>query len=245
MNRALTFASIILAAGIISLNGQAPGKPSPAAGEGIAVAIVYDTSGSMRDVAAAGAGVREPKYLIANRALQNIINRLQSFATQNPGRPVSAGLFVFSGNVARPAVPFGPLPTRALQDWVRSFAHPDGGTPLGQAVRTAGEAVLASAAGRRHILVITDGINTIGLDPATALTQLRADPRGQAAAIGVHFVAFDVAARVFDGVKKQGATVVSASDETQLNSQLQFILEKKILLEDEEPAPAKPRKPQP
>ena len=48
--------------------------------------------------------------------------------------------------------------------------------------------------------------------------------------------AFDVDAKVFDPVKKLGATVVGAADETQLNNQLQFILQKKILLEEEEPA---------
>jgi hypothetical protein len=53
--------------------------------------------------------------------------------------------------------------------------------------------------------------------------------------LSVHFVAFDVAAKEFAGVKKQGATVVAAADEKQLNSQLEFILAKKILLEDEEP----------
>ena len=43
-------------------------------------------------------------------------------------------------------------------------------------------------------------------------------------------------AKVFDPLKKLGATVVGAADEKQLNSQLEFILQKKILLEDEEPA---------
>jgi hypothetical protein len=40
-------------------------------------------------------------------------------------------------------------------------------------------------------------------------------------------------------LKRQGVTVVGAADEQQLNSQLQFILQQKILLEDEEPS--KPR----
>jgi len=44
-----------------------------------------------------------------------------------------------------------------------------------------------------------------------------------------------VNAKVFDGVKKLGATVLGASDESQLNSQLEFILQKRIRLEDEEP----------
>ena len=48
-----------------------------------------------------------------------------------------------------------------------------------------------------------------------------------------HFVAFDVDARVFAGVKKNGATLVSASDEKQLNDKLSFVLEEKILLEKE------------
>jgi hypothetical protein len=40
-----------------------------------------------------------------------------------------------------------------------------------------------------------------------------------------------VDAKVFNGVKKQGASVASAADETQLNSQLDFILQNQILLE--------------
>jgi hypothetical protein len=44
-----------------------------------------------------------------------------------------------------------------------------------------------------------------------------------------------VAAKVFDPVKKLGATVVGAADEKQLNTQLDYILQKKILLEEEDP----------
>jgi hypothetical protein len=53
--------------------------------------------------------------------------------------------------------------------------------------------------------------------------------------LSVHFLAFDVDARQFDPLKKLGATVVGAVDERQLNSQLEFILQRKILLEAEEP----------
>ena len=48
-----------------------------------------------------------------------------------------------------------------------------------------------------------------------------------------HFLAFDVAASAFAKVKKQGATVVSATNETQLKEQLSYIFEEKILLEKE------------
>jgi len=44
-----------------------------------------------------------------------------------------------------------------------------------------------------------------------------------------------VDAKVFDPIKKLGATVVAASDEKQLDTQLDFIVQRKILLEEEEP----------
>ena len=53
--------------------------------------------------------------------------------------------------------------------------------------------------------------------------------------LSVHFVAFDVDARQFSAVKRLGATVVGAADEKQLNTQLEFILKRQILLEEEEP----------
>ena len=89
------------------------------------------------------------------------------------------------------------------------------------------------------MLVITDGINTAGPDPAAAIPRLKQMAEQKQNRLSIHFVAFDVNAKVFDGVKQLGATVVGASDEAQLNSQLEFILEKKILLEDEEPTTKK------
>ena len=78
-------------------------------------------------------------------------------------------------------------------------------------------------------------MNTVGPDPASVLPGLKKQAEQRQAALSVHFVAFDVDAKVFDSLKKQGATVVGAANETQLNTQLGLILEKKILLEDEEP----------
>jgi hypothetical protein len=93
---------------------------------------------------------------------------------------------------------------------------------------------LDSPLGHKHILIITDGINTAGPTPATVLPRLKQQAAQQGTSFSVHFVAFDVDAKVFDAVKKQGATVVAAADEKQLNSQLQYILQQKILLEEEE-----------
>jgi len=67
------------------------------------------------------------------------------------------------------------------------------------------------------------------------MPKLKEQAAQKQSAFSVHFVAFDVDAKVFDPVKKLGATVVGAADEKQLNTQLEFILQRKILLEEEEP----------
>src|ERR1051325_10070094 len=209
--------------------------------EGLALAIVYDTSGSMREQVRDRNGKLSPKYVIANRALEAISTHIQTFTTNSTTggpRTIHAGLFVFDGTGAKQAVKFGPFEASTFQRWSQRFSAPEGGTPLGNALTAAGQAVLNSSLPRKHVLVITDGINTVGPDPAAVMPRLNQMAAQKQNRLSVHFVAFDVNAKVFDGVKKLGATVVGASDETQLNSQLEFILQKKILLEDEEP-PAK------
>jgi hypothetical protein len=220
------------------LAGLAP-FVSAAEEDGVALAIVYDTSGSMKDPVQDKAGHSSPKYLIANRALIAIARRIQTFATNSASgtpRKIDAGLFVFnSTSGAREAVKFGPFDAQALERFARAFANPSGNTPLGNSLQTAGETVLASPLSHKHVLVITDGQNTAGPQPSAIMPKLKQQAAEKHTSLAVHFVAFDVDAHLFDQVKKQGATVVSAADETQLNSQLEYILQRKILLEEEEP----------
>jgi hypothetical protein len=207
--------------------------------DGVALAIIYDTSGSMRETVRDSAGGRTPKYVIANRALSDVAKQIQDFASGSGAgtpRKVQAGLFVFQGDSARQAVQFGSLDAAALKNFARNFASPNGNTPLGNALTLAGQAVLESPLSRKHVLIITDGMNTAGPKPEDTMPRLRRKASEKGTTVSVHFVAFDVDAKVFDSVKKLGATVVGAADEKQLNTQLEFILQRKILLEEEEPA---------
>jgi hypothetical protein len=218
--------------------GQAAPRLAAAEEEGVALAIIYDTSGSMQDSVPDRNGGSAPKYVIASRALVAVADHIQAFVTNSPGgapRKVSAGVFIFKNNNAREAVPFGPFDADAIKKWAAGFSRPNGNTPLGNALNTAAQRVLDSPLSRKHVLVITDGINTAGPEPAKVMPKLkrRADQAG--ASLSVHFIAFDVDAKVFDPIKKLGATVVGAADEKQLDSQLEFILQRKILLEEEEP----------
>lgn len=209
--------------------------------EGVALAIIYDTSGSMKDAVRDQNGKPAPKYVIANRALIAIARQIQSFATNSGSgapRKIEAGIFVFDRNTAREALKFGPFDERAIEAWANNFSNPSGNTPLGNALRVASRAVMKSPLSHKHVLIITDGLNTVGPKPEEVLPKLKQEAQDKGG-LSVHFVAFDVDAKVFAPVKKLDATVVAAADEKQLNTQLQFILQRKILLEEEE-TPKKP-----
>jgi hypothetical protein len=205
-----------------------------AAPEGVAIAIVYDTSGSMQHPVRDKDGQMAPKYVIASRALNAVLDQIQTAASGPGSPPIHAALVVFEGNHAAIAIPCGPFKAQPFRDWVRDHGQPKRGTPLGDAVRLAGEAVLKSPQPRKHVLVITDGINTQGPDPTVTMPQLQRQAEQKHASVALHFVAFDVNAAEFNGVKKLGATVVGAADGKQLSEQLQYIVTRKILLEDEE-----------
>src|SRR5438093_13697923 len=95
--------------------------------EGVALAIIYDTSGSMREPVRDTNGKPTPKYLIANRALESIANQIQLFATNKSAlapRKIDAGLFVFNANSAREAIKFGPFDAEAFRQWARNYSNP-------------------------------------------------------------------------------------------------------------------------
>lgn len=212
---------------------------SARAEESIGLAIVYDTSGSMGLNVPDSAGKGTPKYVIANRAFLAIVGRLEAFQKEHPAIVLRTSLTVFDKMDARTVVPFGDFQPDQLRTWIHGFSKPAGATPLGEALRTAGEPLLKSGLSRRHILVVTDGESNGKLSPPNAINGLRAALSPPDAKLGFHFIAFDVAATVFAPVKSLGATVLSASNEKQLGVQLAVILEKQILLEDEEPAKPK------
>ena len=219
------FARVVLLLGVLLTTPLA-------AEESVAIAIVYDTSGSMAEKVRGADGQSVAKYTIASRALDRIVARLEKF-TADTGKKLQVGLFVFSKQSAEAAVPIGPFEPAKLREWLKSFNKPEGGTPLGNANAEAARALLATKAASRHVLVLTDGQNTLGPPPERTIKDAIDKAFKDGNAIFFHFIAFDVNARVFDAIKKQGATVLSASDEKELNDRLSFVLEEKILLEKE------------
>src|SRR5687768_1955484 len=76
--------------------------------DGIGVALLIDTSGSMSGQVPDKTGAKRPKMDIARSAVTNAIVQLEAVAKEQPGRPLRLGVYEFSGrseNVRR-IVPF-------------------------------------------------------------------------------------------------------------------------------------------
>jgi Ca-activated chloride channel family protein len=212
-----------------SIAARAAANAQPTA-DGIAIAIVFDTSGSMTNRLAAKTGTAPTKIAVARRAFTSVIARLEAFTKGPAAKPLTVGVYVFRGNDAAVGVPMSAFDPAKLRTWLEKTA-PNGPTPLGAAMSRAGRDLLAVPATSRHILVLTDGENTAGPSPEIVLRQLTEASTRASAVLFTHIIAFDIKPEIFAALKKQGATLIGATDEAQLNEKFDFILDEKILVE--------------
>jgi hypothetical protein len=197
----------------------------------IAVAIVFDTSGSMTaQIPTKPGGPKDSKIRIAQRSFGAVIDRLEAFTKGPAARPLLVGVYVFRGNETALAHPLSPFAPRELRAWLGRVT-PQGPTPLGPAMSAAGRDLLGANASARHLLVLTDGVNTAGISPENVLDQLAAASTRKQTSLFTHVIALDIKPETFAALKKKGATLIGAGDEAQLSAQFDFILEEKILVE--------------
>lgn len=201
----------------------------------VALAVVYDTSGSMASLIQTKNGGREPKYLVAKRAFASVIGRLELYtSTGGPnaaGKRLDLSVVVFRGARPDTALPMSAFAAAATRRWLDGLGAPNSGTPLGDAMAQAGLALESSAASSKHLLVLTDGENTTGGDPVDALVAIQKRGLASGQPVFVHVLALDIPPRVFASLRDAGATLVGAADEAQLQAQLDFMLENQILVE--------------
>ena len=115
--------SIALLAGLALLGLAVPSTTTVSADEGVAVAIVYDTSGSMKQTVRDSSGKMTPKHIIARRAMESVVKRLQNFATNTTdgvARKMEVGVFVFADNGPKEFIKFGPFDPKAAAGWAFS-----------------------------------------------------------------------------------------------------------------------------
>jgi len=200
--------------------------------EGLAAAILIDVSGSMDDRVTGEDGRRARKIDVARRAARDLVEQFAVYADHHGGEPVNLGIFEFSRRDnepdCRPVIAMGP-PDRRKADEALARLEPNGGTPIGTAMITAKQALDATGLSRRHLLVVSDGESTDGFKPEAVAAAIARRPDTEKPSM--YFVAFDIEARRFNGVRDAGGLVLPAANGRELNNTLDMLLQGKILVE--------------
>jgi len=198
--------------------------------EGLAAAILIDVSGSMDR--GAGDDSKTPKIVSARRAAIDLVDQFARYADEHKGEPVLLGVFEFSDRNGQPdtreVIAMGP-PDRTRATQAINAMKASGGTPIGGAMVAGKRALDSTGLSRRHLLVITDGENTNGPDPDDVAAAIMRRPATERPS--VYFIAFDIAASRFNGVRDAGGLVLEAANARALNDTLDSLLRGKILIE--------------
>jgi Mg-chelatase subunit ChlD len=193
-------------------------------GLGAAVAILVDTSGSMKERAP---GDTRPKYVVAQEALAAMLDATDAFVAKRPDFPIKIGVYSFSSSV-RVQRPIQPYDKAALRTTIDNLPRPGGGTAIGEALREARPDLYRAGVFRKYLLVVTDGENTNGQAPDEVARDIFRKSEG---AVQIYFVAFDTSADKFAFLKDVGGDVIGASSGPELRTALDGIYQGKILAE--------------
>ncbi|MEO8337954.1 MAG: VWA domain-containing protein, partial [bacterium] len=160
-------------------------------GLGVSVAIVLDNSGSMREKAP---GDKRRKFELAKIAIERTLDATEAALTKRPDYPVKVSLISFSGET-QTVMEMQPYNRDSVRAAIGRLTRPSGGTAIGEAMDVARQALYKAGTFRKVMLVVTDGQNTDGRDPADVAREIFMKSAG---GVGMYFVAFDTKADKFD-----------------------------------------------
>lgn len=193
-------------------------------GLGAAVAILVDTSGSMKETAS---GDTRPKYVVARQAIEAMLDATDAFVAKRPDFPIKIGIYSFSSSV-RTIRPIEGYDRAAIRQALDILPPPGGGTAIGEAMREARPDLYRAGVFRKYLLVVTDGDNTSGRNPESVAREIFSKSQG---AVQVYFVAFDTTPQKFAFLKEVGGDVIGAGTGDELHKALDGIYQGKILAE--------------
>ena len=203
---------------------SAPYQAEVEEGLGAAVAILVDTSGSMKEDPP---GESRPKHVIARDALETMLKATDAFVAKRPDFPIKVGIFSFASS-ARELLPIQRYNREAVRAALAQLPRPGGGTAIGDALREARPALYRAGVFRKYILVVTDGDNTTGRDPDDVARDIYKKSEG---AVQIYFVAFDTNPDKFAFLKQAGGDVFGAGNAGELQKALEGVYQGKILAE--------------
>jgi Mg-chelatase subunit ChlD len=205
-------------------SSSAPYQAEIEEGLGAAVAILIDTSGSMRENAP---GDNRPKYVVARESLETMLDATDAFSAKRPDFPIKIGIFSFSSNV-RTLRAIQPYDRTAIRAALQELPRPGGGTAIGEAMHQARPELYRAGVFRKYLLVVTDGENTNGPQPERVARDIYQKSEG---AVQIYFVAFDTSPEKFAFLKDVGGDVITAGTGAELRTALDGIYTGKILAE--------------
>ncbi len=203
---------------------SAPYQSEMEEGLGAAVAILIDTSGSMREDAP---GDGRPKYVVAREALETMLDATDAFVARRPDFPIKIGIYSFSSSV-HVLRPIQPYDRAAIRTVLAGLPRPGGGTAIGEALHESRPDLYRAGVFRKYILVVTDGENTSGRSPDRIARDIWSKSEG---AVQIYFVAFDTSPQKFAFLKDIGGDVLGAGTGNELRSALEQVYQGKILAE--------------
>ena len=207
-----------------NIESAAPYQAEVEEGVGAAVAILVDTSGSMRDAAE---GDPRPKYVVAQQAIEAMLDATDAFIARRPDFPIKIGVYSFSSGV-RTLRSIQPYDRDSVRVALSKVPQPGGGTAIGEALREARPDLYRAGVFRKYLLVVTDGENTSGRSPDEVVREISRKSEG---AVQVYFVAFDTSPEKFAFLKEVGGDVIGAGTGAELRQALDRIYQGKILAE--------------
>ena len=203
---------------------DAPYQAEVEEGLGAAVAILVDTSGSMKERAP---GDSRPKYVVAHEALEAMLDATDAFIAKRPDFPIKIGVYSFSSSV-RTLRSIQPYDRSAIRFALTNLPGPGGGTAIGDAMREARPDLYRAGVFRKYLLVVTDGDNTNGRSPDKVAREIWSKSEG---GVQTYFVAFDTSPEKFAFLKDVGGDVIGAGTGAELRTALDGVYQGKILAE--------------
>jgi Mg-chelatase subunit ChlD len=203
---------------------SAPYQAEVEEGLGAAVAILIDTSGSMKEMAP---GDARRKHAVAREAIEAMLDATDAFIARRPDFPIKIGIYSFSSGV-RTLRPIEPYNRDSIRDALARLPAPGGGTAIGDAMREARPDLYRAGVFRKYLVVVTDGENTNGRSPEHVAREIFSKSQG---GVQVYFVAFDTSPEKFGFLKEAGGDVIGANTGAELKTALDGIYQGRILAE--------------
>ena len=203
---------------------SAPYQAEVEEGLGAAVAILVDTSGSMKERAP---GDSRTKHEVARDAIEAMLDATDAFIARRPDFPIKIGVYSFSSGV-RTLRSIQPYDRAGVKMALANLPGPGGGTAIGDAMREARPDLYRAGVFRKYLVVVTDGENTNGRNPESVAREIWGKSQG---GVQTYFVAFDTSPEKFAFLKDAGGDVIGAGTGAELRTALDGIYQGKILAE--------------